>query len=152
MAKELHDRTLATTIADSKRFAFGDPSNPTENIEFSALKTLMLDSTWIQPTLATGYSSPQYHPFKYRLNKVGQLEIKGAIVNSGGVTTSPLTFPVGYRPAEGVAYITITPVGGVGANEPYAVQIDNSGILRPFGGSGGFAVNHDTHFNAVINL
>lgn len=150
MAKKLFDRTLATTISDTERIAFGTGSTPAGNILWSAFKTLLLGTSWIEPTLAAGYANVPYNTFKYRLNKVGQLEIKGGITNTGGSTSAFFTLPSGYRPDRTI-YFSCIGVNGLGAGDPYMLQITTGGLMEAFGG-GGLSSNHETHFNAVINL
>lgn len=71
--------------------------------------TYPVNGPWIQPTLGTGWSNNALY---YRLNYLGQLEIKGTV--TGSATTGErtiFTLPAAYRPSISLQYLPLVEQG-----------------------------------------
>jgi hypothetical protein len=115
-------------------------------IRFSSLYVKNTPKSWTVAVMLNDWVSITGDPLRYRLNLIGQLELRGSIrLTTGGNQTLPITnLPTGYRPSsnrylliaakqdansptESPVMLILSPDGNLGGLSPYDTV---SGIYR----------------------
>lgn len=149
MAK-LFDQTLGVPD-DSQRLAFGTPDAATGNITIANFKkNFIVDADgWVTPTLNTGYTSDAGNPLKYRINKLGHIEMKGLFTVTGSPANDIVfTLPGGSRPSKDIYFdytIYLTTAATLGI-------INTSGQFRKADGSAWNDSIYGNMVNFIKNL
>ena len=145
-----HDTLIYDTLSVVMYYGYDpQPDNSLDIAKVAKFSNLYVKNTpksWTNAVMLNDWVSITGDPLRYRLNLIGQLELRGSIqLTTGGNQTLPITnLPTGYRPAsncylliaakqdanlptESPVMLILSPDGNLGGLSPYDTV---SGIYR----------------------